>query len=100
MYQIRQCQTGGNVQICEKNGFSAQRYEVRYVSDGYYRITAEHSDKVLDVSNGSAASGTNVQQMDGMVQALSCGNLYQMARAAIISNPNWVQFWMYTMGPQ
>ena len=54
---------GGNVQICEKNGFSAQRYEVRYVSDGYYRITAEHSDKVLDVSNGSAASGTNVQQM-------------------------------------
>ena len=63
MYQIRQCQTGGNVQICEKNGFSAQRYEVRYVSDGYYRITAEHSDKVLDVSNGSAASGTNVQQM-------------------------------------
>ena len=52
----------GNVQVYASNNTSAQRFEVSYVSDGYYRIRAEHSSKVLDIKSGSKANGANVQQ--------------------------------------
>lgn len=41
---------------------SSQRFEVISTGDGYYKIVAEHSGKVLDVKGGSSVSGTPVQQ--------------------------------------
>lgn len=51
-----------NVQLYKSNDTSAQRFEVTYISDGYYKIVAEHSGKALDVTSGSDANGTNLQQ--------------------------------------
>ena len=51
-----------NVQLYKSNDTSAQRFEVTYISDGYYKIVAEHSGKALDVTSGSTANGTNLQQ--------------------------------------
>lgn len=51
-----------NVQLGVSNNTSSQRYEITYVSGGYYKIIAEHSDKSLDISGGSGENGANVQQ--------------------------------------
>ena len=53
-----------NVQLHKENDTSAQRFEVTYISGGYYKIIAEHSGKALDVTSGSNANGTNLQQYD------------------------------------
>lgn len=55
---------GTNVQTYASNNTSAQRFEILYVGDGYYRILAEHSGKALDILNGSSADKANVQQYD------------------------------------
>ena len=51
-----------NIQLSSLNNSSSQRYEIRYVADGYYSIRAEHSSKALDVVSGSGSNGTNIQQ--------------------------------------
>lgn len=53
---------GANVQTYQSNDTSAQRFEIYYVGNGYYQISAEHSGKVLDVMNASNVSGSNVWQ--------------------------------------
>lgn len=53
---------GGNIQINTTNNKSEQRFEVRYVGDGYYSIVSEQSGKALDVVSGKTANGTNLQQ--------------------------------------
>lgn len=53
---------GGNIQINATNNKSEQRFEVRYVGDGYYSIVSEQSGKALDVVSGKTANGTNLQQ--------------------------------------
>lgn len=55
---------GANIQMWSGNGSSAQKFNVQYVSDGYYKIVATGSGKVLDVTAGSARAGTNLQQYD------------------------------------
>ena len=55
---------GGNIQIYNSNSTSAQRYEVLYQGNGYYKIQAEHSGKVLDIKGGSKTAGANLQQYD------------------------------------
>lgn len=40
----------------------SQQYSVKYVNNGYYRITAEHSGKVFDVASGSKDAGASLQQ--------------------------------------
>ena len=55
--------SGGNVQIFTRNKSAmCQRVNVRSVGDGYYTITFAHSQKMLDVANGSDKEGTNVWQ--------------------------------------
>lgn len=51
-----------NVRLYNSNNSSAQKYELYYVGNGYYKVTAEHSDKALDVKGGSGSAGANVQQ--------------------------------------
>ena len=42
-----------NVELDSLKNISAQRFEVEYVGNGYYKIVAEHSGKSLDILNGS-----------------------------------------------
>ena len=51
-----------NVQIWQKSRVPQQEFQVTYLNNGYYSITAMHSQKVLDVSNGGMSSGTNIWQ--------------------------------------
>lgn len=39
-----------------------QIFDFEYLGNGYYKISAEHSSKSLDVYNGESKNGTNVQQ--------------------------------------
>lgn len=56
-------QSGGNAQLWESNGTSAQRFQISYdSSNGYYTIRSANSGLVLDVENGSSIHGANVQQ--------------------------------------
>lgn len=57
-------QNGGNIQIYAWNDTSSQKYSVKAVKDGYYKIEAEISGKVLDIANGSRSAGANVWQYE------------------------------------
>ncbi|MNV92741.1 Extracellular exo-alpha-L-arabinofuranosidase precursor [compost metagenome] len=41
---------------------SNQQFRVESTGDGYYKLTAMHSGKLLDVPNASTASGVQLQQ--------------------------------------
>lgn len=51
-----------NVELDSLKNISAQRFEVEYVGNGYYKIVAEHSGKSLDILNGSEKKNANLQQ--------------------------------------
>lgn len=51
-----------NVQIYAGKNAVEQKFEVKYVGDGYYKIISEKSGRVLDVNNASLENGANVQQ--------------------------------------
>lgn len=51
-----------NVYVTGNQTLSSQRFELTYVSNGYYKILAEHSEKSLDIPAGNSASGVNLQQ--------------------------------------
>lgn len=53
---------GTNIQLYSFNNSNAQKYEITYLNNGYYKIVSTRSGKALDVTAGSASSGTNVQQ--------------------------------------
>lgn len=53
---------GGNVQVYSMNSTLAQKFDIRYVGNGYYKIIATHSNMVLDVVNASTKSGANLWQ--------------------------------------
>lgn len=54
--------SGGNIQIYDSNGTSAQKFIVTDDGSGYYTVRNLGSRKVLDVTGGSTANGANVQQ--------------------------------------
>ena len=54
--------SGANLQLYKNASAEQQRFNVKYLSDGYYMITAVHSSKVLDVANAGKTAGTNVWQ--------------------------------------
>ena len=54
--------SGGNVQVFQRNNATCQRVNIEYVGDGYYTIEFEHSGMYLDVADGNTADGTNVWQ--------------------------------------
>lgn len=53
---------GANIQIYPKNQTPAQKVQVEYQGNGYYRLTFLCSNKVLDVAGGSTQSKANAQQ--------------------------------------
>ena len=55
---------GTNVQIYASNNTAAQRYEIKKMKDGYYRIMVEKTGKVLDVKDISSKEGVNLQQYE------------------------------------
>lgn len=53
-----------NVELETKCSMQHQKFHIEYLSDGYYKIEAMHSGKVLDVYGGAKINGTNVEQYD------------------------------------
>ena len=53
---------GGNLELWSNNKTANQRFIVKYLNDGTYSISPEHSKKYLDVEKSSAKIGTNVAQ--------------------------------------
>ena len=53
---------GANLQIWDKVDANQQKFEIKYLNNGYYKITAMHSNKVLDVAGAAKEIGTNVWQ--------------------------------------
>ena len=51
-----------NIQLYKSNNCTAQRFLIKYVSKGYYKIENAFSLKVLDVVGGRAKNNTNVWQ--------------------------------------
>ena len=56
----RGAKNGTNVQMFDKNGTSAQNWEVKYTDDGYYSITNQDAGLAMDVLGGDTANGANV----------------------------------------
>ena len=63
---------GANVQLFGGNNTAAQRFSVKSVGEGYYKIQCEATGKVLDVADGSMAAGANVQQFSWNGSAAQC----------------------------
>ena len=57
-------ENGGNVQLWYNTDVPQQKYKVKYLGNGYYSMTVEHSGRMVDVSGGVGNDGTNVQQYD------------------------------------
>ena len=55
-------QNCANIQLYEYNETNAQKFEVKYLNNGYYEIESVISGKVLDVANAGMISGTNLWQ--------------------------------------
>lgn len=53
---------GANVTLWDKTCVKWQRYELRYLDNGYYQIIVEHSGQALDVVASGKTPGTNVTQ--------------------------------------
>ena len=53
-----------NIQIWSNVWENQQKFIVKYLYNGFYKITSYNSEKVLDVQWGSKESGANVQQYD------------------------------------
>ena len=55
---------GGNLQICNRNGGSNQKFYISYEGEGYYKIASVNSALILDVENGAEENGTNIRQWE------------------------------------
>ncbi len=55
---------GANTQLWDYTNVKQQKYNIKYLGNGYYSIIAVHSKKSLDVSSALAVNGTNVQQYE------------------------------------
>lgn len=51
----------GNIQLETFVNDDAQKYEVSYVGNGYYKIILKNDGRAVEVENGSAANKANVQ---------------------------------------
>ena len=52
---------GANARLWSSNGTKAQRWTVSHDSKGYVTLRNVNSGKALDVKDGKAANGSNVQ---------------------------------------
>ena len=51
-----------NVELYKYKGEKNQQFNIKYLNDGFYQITAVHSGKSLDVQANGKTNGTNVEQ--------------------------------------
>ena len=100
-----------NVQIWSKTNKQNQQIKLTYLNEGYYKMEAVHSGKVIDVYGAGKTNGTNVDQYDwnnsnaqkwiikdagnGYFNIISkCNGLYMDVYAGI--NQNGINVDMYT----
>lgn len=75
--------------LSERTGEDNQKFRITYVGSGYYKLTAVHSGKVLDVKGGTNKSGTILHQFTwngGKAQLFrfeSAGNGYYYIRSKV-----------------
>ena len=97
-----------NIQLWNECPVPQQRFKLKYLDNGYYRITATHSGKALDVKDASTQKGANVQQYqsndtnaqqwiikdnkDGTYSIISrCNGLYVDVYNAVAANGTNIQ---------
>jgi hypothetical protein len=68
---------GTNIQLYEKNGSDAQRWNVVYGDDGYYTIQNRTTGKFLEVIGAQTHNGANVQLNDS---GGSCAQKWQISK--------------------
>lgn len=56
--------SGADAIIADDINADNQKFDIKYISNGYYILTVVNSNKVLDVSGGYAINGNKVQQWD------------------------------------
>ena len=58
-------ENGTNVALYEYHASSQhQKFQIKYLGNGYYKIAAIHSNKVLDVEGSGTRNETNVEQFE------------------------------------
>ena len=57
-------QNCANIQLYASNRTEAQKFNIKYLNNGYYTIESVNSGKVLDVANGGKVAGTNLWQYE------------------------------------
>ena len=99
-----------NIGLWNDNGGINQKFEVKYIENGYYTISSACSEKMLDVAWASKANGANVEQyMDnggdnqkwlikdagnGYYYVVSkCNDLYLDITGGIIANGTNIEMW-------
>ena len=77
---VTAAKNGTNIQLYEKNGTNAQKWNVSFGSDGYYMIKNTSTGKYLDVAGAQTQNGANVQLYE---KNGSCAQKWQ-----IVNNDN------------
>ena len=55
---------GANIQLFSINGTDAQKFNIKYINNGYYSIIGKNSNKSLEVKDSSKQIKANVWQME------------------------------------
>lgn len=101
---------GTNVQLYDYNGTNAQKWNVKYLGNGYYSISSINNNIVMDVKGAGKSNGTNVQiwpnnntsaqiwiiksDGNGYFNIMSkCNNLYLDVAGGKISNGTNIQMY-------
>ena len=56
--------SGAKLQLCDDCNVEQQRFIVKYIREGFYKITVRKSKKKLDVTGGELQEGISIQQYD------------------------------------
>ncbi len=57
-------ENGGNLEIWKNGSTINQKFNVKYLGNGYYTLQAIHSGKYIDVPGSSKEAGTNIAQWE------------------------------------
>ena len=68
---------GANVWLWSQNDSNAQKFDIKYVGAGQYKITGACSNLPLDVEDGGSANGTNIRQWDDNSSAAQRWYIYR-----------------------
>ena len=55
---------GANIQLYSFNGTDAQKFNIKYINNGYYSIIGKNSNKSLEVKDSSKQAEANVWQIE------------------------------------